>query len=72
MLKSQSENESITKSKSEKKKYIYIVTPALLVETRQIGSQQCDIKCKLLTMTRGKLNDNNLTYETKKKKKKKD
>lgn len=38
--------------KSEKN--IYIVTPALLVETRQMGSQQHDIKCKLLAMTRGK------------------
>lgn len=30
-----------------------------------ISSQQLDIKCKLLTMTRGKLSDNNPTYEKK-------
>lgn len=31
-----------------------------------ISSQQPDIKCKLLTMTRGKLSDSNLAYEKKK------
>lgn len=30
-----------------------------------ISSQQPDIKCKLLTMTRGKLSDINLAYEKK-------
>lgn len=44
---------ALTEDQNQKKKDI--VTPALLVETRQIGSQQHDIKCKLLAMTRGKL-----------------